>query len=105
MSDDTSSSSDSRDLWHALSGSARDQLETRSYAKADLATRLATSGVEAGEIVTEAFLALFAENDAVRERFFMAKPSNDSNGNSVRENGQGEMLTNVSYAVAYLAAS
>lgn len=53
MSDDASSSSASRGLWHALGESAKGQLETRSYAKADLATRLATSGVEAGEIVTD----------------------------------------------------
>lgn len=53
MSDDSSSSSPSGDLWHALSDAARGQLETRSYAKADLATRLSTSGVEAGEIATE----------------------------------------------------
>lgn len=42
-----------RDLWHALGDSARARLETRSYARADLATRLGTSGVEAGEIATE----------------------------------------------------
>jgi dTDP-4-dehydrorhamnose 3,5-epimerase-like enzyme len=41
-----------RDLWHALSDSARARLDTRSYAKADLATRLGTTGVEAGEIVS-----------------------------------------------------
>lgn len=41
-----------RDLWHALSAPARAQLDTRSYAKADLATRLGTTGVEAGEIAT-----------------------------------------------------
>jgi dTDP-4-dehydrorhamnose 3,5-epimerase-like enzyme len=41
------------DLWHALSSSARAQRDTRSYAKADLATRLGTSGVEAGEIATD----------------------------------------------------
>lgn len=40
------------DLWHALSQSARDLRETRNYTKPDLATRLGTSGVEAGEIAT-----------------------------------------------------
>lgn len=49
MSDDTSST---RDLWHALTDSARAKRETRSYAKADLATRLGTTGVEAGELAT-----------------------------------------------------
>ena len=49
---ETQSTDDS--LWHALSEGAREALDTRSYAKADLATRLATSGVEAGEIATEA---------------------------------------------------
>lgn len=46
-------SNDNDNLWHALSPSAQSALDTRSYAKADLAERLSTSGVEAGEIATE----------------------------------------------------
>jgi dTDP-4-dehydrorhamnose 3,5-epimerase-like enzyme len=46
-------SNDDENLWHALSPSAQDARETRSYAKGDLAERLGTSGVEAGEIATE----------------------------------------------------
>ncbi|MCB1065106.1 MAG: hypothetical protein KDN20_19595 [Verrucomicrobiae bacterium] len=51
MSDDSIPSKN--DLWHALSDSAKAQRDTRSYAKADVATRLGTSGVEAGEIATD----------------------------------------------------
>lgn len=40
-------------LWRALRGSAQEARETRSYASAGLAERLATTGVEAGEISTE----------------------------------------------------
>jgi len=40
------------DLWHGLNQSARDLCEMRNYAKPDLAIRLATTGVEAGEIAT-----------------------------------------------------
>ena len=41
-------------LWQGLSEIARAALQTRDYARADLAQRLATSGVEAGEIATAA---------------------------------------------------
>lgn len=51
MSADPSSSPD---LWHALGAAARARLETRDYAKAGLAERLATTGVEAGEIASAA---------------------------------------------------
>lgn len=39
-------------LWNGLRGDARAQLETRSYARAPLAERLGTSGVEAREIAS-----------------------------------------------------
>ena len=44
---------DKQDLWQGLEPGAREALQTRDYAKADLASRLATSGVEAGELVTD----------------------------------------------------
>lgn len=40
-------------LWRALSEGAQRAIDTRSYARADLATRLGTTGVEAGEIATD----------------------------------------------------
>jgi dTDP-4-dehydrorhamnose 3,5-epimerase-like enzyme len=39
------------DLWKALKPGARDQLAQRDYAQRPLAERLATSGVEAGELI------------------------------------------------------
>lgn len=50
---EASSTPDDNKLWQGLRTSARQALQTRDYAKADLSQRLATSGVEAGEIVTE----------------------------------------------------
>ena len=41
----------SNDLWKGLNESARERLETRSYAKGTLAQRLATTGAEASEVV------------------------------------------------------
>jgi dTDP-4-dehydrorhamnose 3,5-epimerase-like enzyme len=52
MSEASSISSDSENLWQGLRDTARAALQTRDYRKADLAERLATTGVEAGEIVT-----------------------------------------------------
>lgn len=46
-------SDDKNALWQGLEPKARESLQTRDYAKADLATRLATTGVEAGELATE----------------------------------------------------
>lgn len=43
----------SNPLWQGLSASAQKALQTRDYAKADLATRLATTGVEAAELATD----------------------------------------------------
>lgn len=43
----------SNPLWQGLSASAQQALQTRDYAKADLATRLATTGVEAAELATD----------------------------------------------------
>ena len=40
-------------LWHALNEEARAALETRSYARKELAARLSAGGVDAGEIATE----------------------------------------------------
>jgi dTDP-4-dehydrorhamnose 3,5-epimerase-like enzyme len=39
------------DLWHALKPAARGQLAQRDYAQKSLADRLATTGVEAGELI------------------------------------------------------
>jgi len=44
---------DKQDLWQGLESKAREALQTRDYEKADLAARLATSGVEAGELATD----------------------------------------------------
>lgn len=44
---------DNNGLWQGLDPKAREALQTRDYAKADLSTRLSTSGVEAGELATE----------------------------------------------------
>ena len=41
------------DLWHALKPDARAQLTTRDYSASTLAERLATSGVEAGELIAK----------------------------------------------------
>ncbi len=46
-------SDDNNDLWQGLEPRAREALQTRDYAKADLATRLSTSGVEASELTTQ----------------------------------------------------
>lgn len=42
-----------QDLWQGLDSNAREALQTRDYAKADLATRLASSGVEAAELASD----------------------------------------------------
>jgi hypothetical protein len=39
------------DLWQALKSGARDQLAQRDYSQTSLAQRLATTGVEAGELL------------------------------------------------------
>jgi dTDP-4-dehydrorhamnose 3,5-epimerase-like enzyme len=44
---------DNNGLWQGLDPKACEALQTRDYTKADLATRLATTGVEAGELATE----------------------------------------------------
>ena len=41
------------DLWHALKPAAHAQLTTRDYTASSLAGRLATSGVEAGELIAK----------------------------------------------------
>ena len=41
------------DLWHALTPDARAQLTQRDYSASSLAERLATSGVEAGELIAK----------------------------------------------------
>lgn len=46
-------SDDKQDLWQGLEPRAREALQTRSYEKADLATRLSTSGVEASELTSD----------------------------------------------------
>ncbi|MDC0258941.1 hypothetical protein OAK43_01775 [Verrucomicrobiales bacterium] len=53
MSSDDSQSTEN-ELWRGLNDKARAALDTRNYAKKDVATRLATTGVDAGEIVTDA---------------------------------------------------
>ena len=40
-------------LWRGLNDQAQAALDTRNYAKADIATRLGTAGVDAGEIATD----------------------------------------------------
>ena len=40
------------DVWHALKPQAREQLSQRDYSSKSLAERLATTGVEAGELLT-----------------------------------------------------
>lgn len=51
MSKDPTSDKDT--LWRGLRPEARAALDIRDYTRSDLATRLRTSGVEAGEIATE----------------------------------------------------
>ena len=41
------------DLWHALAPDARAQLTQRDYSSSSLVERLATSGVEAGELIAK----------------------------------------------------
>lgn len=54
MSSGDSQQTTDGELWRGLNDEARAALETRNYDKSDVATRLATTGVEAGELVTDA---------------------------------------------------